>query len=300
MLKIFGNFSRLLRYRSLWLYLFLMKLIFSFLLVVPFFLESNGRLASSVHSGSLITDWNIGVLVELFTKQSELPVAFLLFIFAGGTIFAVLMQFLNGGIYFQIVSGEKEVIGRREFFAECGANFAMHLKIALFMMVVYLVLLPASLFLINMIGVAGQSLMGAAALVFLLIKGGIIFLIFLAASIFSDSVRAASAAHPDWPFKEILKSGSVFFRPNMTKALGIFLVTYVPFVLIWIAAESLSWGAVGLFGGMAGIVVEFLLFQVSSFARTGQKLWYLINFGLKYKDADPGRFLPEQVQLELD
>ncbi len=300
MREVLRHFRKLLKYKLLWSYLFLLKLLISFLLIVPIFLESNSRLAPSLHSSPLITEWNIGVLVELFVNQSELPIVYLLYILVGAFIFVGIMQFLNGGLYYLMVSGEVGTNKWREFFAECGANFIVHLKITLFMTVIYIILLPASLFFVNMIGVAGQSLMGAAAIIFMLFKAGIIFAVLLAASIFSDSIRAASTVHPGMPLTELIKLGANYYRPNMIKMVGIFLLTYMPFLIIWGLVESLSLGAVSIFGGMVGIILELSLFQISALARTGQKLWYLILFGRHFKETNPGRFLPEQVQLNLE
>jgi hypothetical protein len=39
---------------------------------------------------------------------------------------------------------------------------------------------------------------------------------------------------------------------------------------------------------------------MASLARTGQKLWYLINVGKTYRDYNPGRFLPMQAELPLE
>ena len=82
--------------------------------------------------------------------------------------------------------------------------------------------------------------------------------------------------------------------------MGVFLVTYIPFLIIWFLAEWLSLQSVAVLTGMIGILLEFVLFQLASAARTGQKLWYLLFLGRDFRSASPGRFLPEQVELSLE
>ncbi len=299
MVKIFGQFGKMVKIKTLWLYLFLVKLLFSVLLVIPFFLSSNSILASSLHSRPLIADWDLGVIAEMFAGRSEILPVYLIGILIGAIIFVFVIQFLNGGLYFLVISGEISPVKWREFFVECGLRFPTHLKISLLMLVIYMFLLPAGLFLVNMLGVFGTNLMGTGAIIFMIFKMGIIFLILLAASVFSDSIRASSAAFPDKRFTDLVKMGANFYRPNMFRMVGIFLVTYIPFLIIWGVVELLSRGVSTALAGMTGIIIEFVLFQIASFTRTGQKLWFLIFFGSRFRENLPGRFLPEQVQMNL-
>lgn len=285
--------------KSLWLYLYMLKATLSALLIVPFFMTFNSVLSPSIFSRPVSHSWDLSVIVELLAERGDAIPALIMFIVVGAILYVILMQFINGGLYYTLVSGKHSPINWRDFFAECGVNFSTHMKITVLMAVVYLVLISAGMFLVSIIGVAGGKLIGKAALILMIFKLLVIMLILLAASIFSDSVRAASATFPEKTFKDVLKIGSEYFKPHLVRLLRIFLITYIPFLVIWIFVEWSALKVAGLPAGMIGIVLEFMLFQISSVARTGQKLWYLIILGRDFKSTNPGRFIPEQIEISF-
>ena len=300
MIDIFKRLPRLRDLRLLWMYLYIFKLALSFIFVMPFFISSNALLSSSTFSEGLLKAWDMSVLIELIVQSGDALPALLVMIFCGLLIFLVLMQFINGGLYYVLVSGLVTDIKRREFFAECGTGFTMNLKITMFMIAIYLVLVPSSLFFVNVIEIVGKNLVGDAALILALFKLAIILLILLAASNFSDTLRGAATAYPEKNFRELLRIGADFYRPRMFGLLGKFLTTFIPFVVIWLFVE---WAALQLIGwspGIPGIILEFLLFQVASFSRVGQKLWYLSILGRDFRTVNHGRFTPRQVELNFE
>ena len=167
------------------------------------------------------------------------------------------------------------------------------------MIIVYALLLFAGMFFVNMIGMAAGHMVGTPVLIMTLFKLLILVLIILAASIFSDSVRAAAVAYPDKPFRELLQSGSEYFKQSLKRLFIIYIITFIPFFLIWILAEWSALFAVGTVGGLIGIFIEIILFQLTSFIRNGQKLWYLCCLGKDFRGKHQGRFLPEQATLDL-
>jgi len=289
----------LFKIRKLWLYLYLLKAILSFLITLPFYMTFNSDLAQSLFSKTIARSWDMSVILELLSHSENFIPTYIMVLFIGGIIFLALMQFLNGGLYYVIVSGKSDKINWGEFYAECGKNFGTHLKITLLMALVYLILIPAGMFLVNAISMIGGRLLGTAALIMSMIQLLILTLILLAASTFSDIARATSTAFPNKAFGEMLKIAADYFRPRMFRLVKYFIITWIPFFIIWMAVESLSLGVIGLSLGLFGIVGEFLLFQISAVARTGQKLWYLLIIGNDYRKINPGRFQPEQVELNL-
>jgi hypothetical protein len=281
-------------------FLYLAKFIVAFLLVAPFFLTNNGALSSSEFSKTLLSDWDISVLVELFSGRLELFSLYALGIVIGATIFAIIAQFLNGGLYYMVVSGVRSRINSSLFFAECGGNFMTHIKITFMMILIYMALLPAGMFFVNLIGLmVGNELVGGKAMILGFVKLGVLALIILAASIFSDSVRAASAASPEKQFSEIIRFGADFFRPRAIGLTGIFLTAYLPFVVVWGICEIAAIEATDFMTGLPGIFMEFILFQICSILRTGQKFWYLLYLGKEYRTFAPGRFSPKQAELDF-
>ncbi len=300
MLSLTGSFKRLLIGRILWLGLYLVKAVLAMIFVIPVFLSTNATLSSSVFARSLVEYWDISVLVELLVHKGDAIGLFAGYILAAAVLYLVIMQFVNGGLYFIVVSGKKLPEASKEFWQECGGRFWGHLKITLLMLVVYMMLLFSGLFVVNMFGVFGQNLMGTPALIFMFGKLVIIFLILLAASIFSDSARAVLSADPDKPFKHILKIAADFFRPRFTRLIGIYIVTYLPFVIIWLLVEYLALAITGSPGGLVGIFLEFVFFQLAAVARTAQKLWYLFYMGSVFREHHAGRFLPRQAELKFE
>ena len=142
--------------------------------------------------------------------------------------------------------------------------------------------------------------MGTPALIFGLIKLLIMLLILAAASVFSDSARAASAAFPEKGLRSLLKTASDFFKPRLFMLMKIYIITYFPFFLIWLLVEWLALGVTEGIGGLAGIGIEFFLFQAAAVSRTGQKLWYLLCLGSEFHSQYPGRFIPEQTELNFE
>ena len=286
--------------RMLWLGLYLLKAILAMIVALPVYLTANAALSKAVFSKSLINSWDVSVLVELILQKGDAIGMFAGYLLAAAVLYLIVTQFINGGLYFVTVSGKKLSEVKSEFWNECGSRFFGHFKITLLMLVVYMMLLFSGMFIVNVFGAFGQNSIGPPALLFLFGKLVIIFLILLAASVFSDSARAALAADPDKTFKEILKIAADFFRPRFTKIIGAYIVTYLPFIIIWLIVEYLALAVTGGIGGLVGIFLEFVLFQMASSARTAQKLWYLFYLGSHFRASHSGRFVPQQVELKLE
>jgi len=286
--------------RLLWIGLYLLKLAMALVIIAPFFLGANANLAVSDFARSLISSWDVTVLVELFGTNTNLMSYLVLSILVGLTIYLVIMQFLNGGIYYLMVSRKFTRIDGTEFFAECGRSFRYNIYITVMMIpILFIMLISANVF-VNIISLASNDLIGSPAVFMMLIKFGIILLILLMTSVFADAARAAATAYPEKSFREVLKIAADYFRPRFLRMTLAFILTFVPFFILWLLVERTSLIAVGAFGGFIGITVEFLLFQLSSFVRTGQKLWYLTYLGQDFRSRYQGRFIPEQVELGLD
>ncbi len=299
MRDVFRQFPVLLKLRELWLGLYLLKFGLSLLIVIPFYLVNNSVLSSSVFSRPLIDSWDFSVLTEMFFGRGEVFAQYLIFIFVGLVIYIAIWQFLNGGIYYLLVSGRFEKIDWRDFFAECGSGFNTHLKITMMMFVIYALLLFAGMFFVNIISVAGGHLVGKPVLVMFMFKLSILMLIMLAASIFSDAFRATVSAYPEKSLRESIRIASEYFKQALKRLLGVYMITFIPLLIFWLMAGLLSFSAISTIGGLVGISIEIIIFQFISILRTGQKLWYLTCFGKDYRSGNQGRFLPEQVSLNL-
>lgn len=296
---ILKSFGKLILTRRLWLILYLVKALTAAVFILPFYLVADSYLSSSLYSRRLLNDWDLSVLIEMFGNHIELVPVFLLFGLTAAIVFLMITQFLNGGIYYLAVSGKLSPVNWSEFWKECGCNFKAHLKITAMMIAVYLVLLVAGLIFVNLIGMAGGKLVGRSAMYMAGAKALILLAIMTASTTFSDAVRAAITTKPEGSFREWLRNGSDFFRPRVLQLAGVYFLTYLPFLVIWMLVENLALLSVGALGSVLGIFLEFILFQICSFARSGQKLWYLFILGGRFRSASPGRFLPQQAELGI-
>ncbi|MFH2035718.1 MAG: hypothetical protein ABIJ45_04890 [Candidatus Zixiibacteriota bacterium] len=299
MRKIFAQLPKLISLKKFWGCFYLFKAILAMIFTIPFFLTFNSVLSLSSLSKSLLKDWDSTVFIEMLRQSEGSIVPVLSIIFVGGLLYAIAVQFLNGGLYYLMVSGRTKEINWKEFYSECGCNFITHLKISAIMVIIYMILLPFGLFLANILGGFGDYLSGNLFMMVLLFKLLFIFLILTSASLFSDSLRCSVSAAPDIPLKESINKAAEFFRPRLLFLLKIFIITYLPFIIIWLLAEFLSLKINILMTGLFGISMEFIFLQISSLMRTGQKLWYLLVLGNEYRNFNPGRYLPEQTELNL-
>ncbi len=300
MRDVFRQSGRLWEMRFLWIYLYLFKLVIAAIFVFPFFVTANVSLSGSEFTKTLLKCWDISVIVEFIAHRGNTVLPLMAIFLTGGLLYVIFMQFINGGLYYAVTSGQYSKITRRVFFEECGANFGTHLRITVMMLLVYIILIPAGMFFVGIIGTLGDHLSGTPMLVFNIVKMLILLAILAVASTFSDSLRTTAAAFPDKSFREILGQAANYFRPRLLKLFMMFVVTYIPFVIIWIASEYTAFEIAALLTGIIGLFLEFVLFQITSVARTGQKLWYLLTLGHSYRGVSPGRFIAKQAELKLE
>ena len=133
MINRFKQMGRLLRIKDLWFGLYILKAGLALLMIIPFYLVNNAVLSSSLFSKSLLSNWDISVLIEMFIDRGELIPQYLIFVFVGAVIYVAVMQFVNGGLYYLFVSGQIEKPDWRQFFAECGMGFNINIKITIMM-----------------------------------------------------------------------------------------------------------------------------------------------------------------------
>lgn len=300
MKEVFGQSARLWEIRSFWVYLYLFKMVIAAVFVFPFFVTANVSISGSDFAKTLLRNWDISVIVELIAHRGTAILPLVALFLAGGLLYVVIMQFINGGLYYTVTSGQYSKITRGAFFSECGANFGTHLRITVVMLLVYIVLIPTGVFLVGFIWTLSEHLAGTPVLIFNGIRMLIMLSILTAASTFSDSLRATAAAFPDKSFREILGLAANYFRPRPHRLFMMFVITYIPFVIIWIAAEYGAVQITALLAGFVGLFFEFILFQIASLARTGQKLWYLLALGSNYRSVYPGRFIAKQAELKFE
>jgi hypothetical protein len=299
MIDAFRQLKNLISLKPLWLLLYAFKAIVAAMAIIPFYMTFSAYLAPSEFSRTLADSWDFSVIAEILATRGDSIPPLLGVVLVAAIAYLLLIQFLNGGLYYIVVSGRMTPVVWRDFFSECGIRLQIHIKITAMMLLLYLVLIVAGLFLVNMIDIAGRSLMGFYAAVFMFFKLSIILLILLGASLFSMTCRAVSAAYPDKSFREIMRIGSEYFRPRLFGLAGLFLTTFFTFLIIWLILQWLSLRTINVVPGFIGILLEFAIFQISAISRTGQTVWFLVLLGKGLRSVHPGRFIPEQAEFDF-
>jgi len=253
-----------------WLYLG--KLVLALVFSLPLLAVINASLDNSAYASVLLKTWSFDVFVELMHRHQDVVPAFVaVLIFYSIAIF-LFKQFLNGGIYFTYLAAKGANL--RVFFAESAHLFRGNLKISLFMLFLYSFLVVLSQSIAALLPADITGYFGAAAF------GGVFFhivclyIFLICGSILSDVLRLRLAACPKQKFMEQLRPAINFYLRRFVKLHSIYYLYFIPMVVLWLIIEKLALVVTGGLASMIGVFLELVLFQICSFARTGQSLLF--------------------------
>ncbi len=257
---------------GMWWGLYLAKLALAMLVALPLLVQIHADLETSRYAAPLLKEWSFGVIAELAGTRPNLTTSFVLFLLMVAILALVVKQFLNGGIYSSFL--QNRALSMRAFFSECAAQFAGNIKISLLMAPIYLIALIAGTYLARLVpgGLLGRF--GNALAYVTILKYIVIYVLVVLTSILSEFVRIRFCANPDSRIADCMKAGLNFYRAHWVQSIGVYGVYFIPFVLLWLGIERLALLVTGGFQNMAGVVIELILFQVCSLARTGQSLLF--------------------------
>ncbi|MBD3403556.1 hypothetical protein GF420_11720 [candidate division GN15 bacterium] len=290
-----GNFRRHIR---LWSALYIVKLVLALLLTAPVWIVTGYTLEHSVAGSPLVSDWSVGTLVELAGTREGATVTLLVMLLSFAILSLLVKQFLNGGIYLSFLRGRG--LDRGEFFDSAARLFSRHLVITLVMLPIYLLLLFIGQ---GLSALAPADLFGKFGLGFLAGRGlrlVVIVLFVVVGVVISEALRMHRSARPEAGINEALRGTFDFLRSHGVKLYGYYLLFFVPFVILWVIVEQLALAVTSGLTGMLGVILELLLFQLCSFARTGQSLLYTATVAPVFRAANPDMFGPTQMELSLD
>lgn len=261
----------------LWGWMYLGKLILALAFTLPILAVVNATLDNSTYASVLLKSWSLDVITELMHHHRDVIPAFVSVLIFYAVIVFLFKQFLNGGIYHTFLSPSK--VNLRKFFAQSAALFRGNLKVSLLMFLIYLFLAFVSQALAGFMPPDLAGHFGVAAAGGLVVRGVILYLFLISGSIFSDVLRFRLAAHPDQKFSQHLKAGVDFYLRAFVKLNGLYYVYFIPMVVLWLMIEKAALTVTGGLANIFGVFLELILFQLCSFARTGQSLLFTATLG---------------------
>jgi len=267
--------------RRLWLYLYLVKLGLALVITIPALVTVQSALDNTLYSSPLLKEWSLKVIGELIAQRPFVLGNSLIALVAFTLLAAIVRQFLNGGIYLAYSSGQR--VNKKDFFAAAGERFSVHLRITGLMAIAYLICTGVGIWFGSFVGrivvAAAPEAGGVGFAVWLSVIG-----LFLTPAIaFSDTLRAASVYSRGATVRQLLTEAFVFFRSNWVKLIGVYLLLFVPFAVIWVIVEKSALVVTGALANKVGVVAELLLFQVCAFMRSGQSLVFTASVASSYQ-----------------
>ena len=250
--------------------LFLSKLTLAAIISVPLLVMFNSTIENSRYARVLLTDWSLDVFSELIHARENVLVYFLVGLVFYAVVVFFFKQFMNGGIYRSFLADRRLTV--HEFFGECGARFADHVRITLVMLVVYAFLFLIGFIVGSLVPREPFQQFGQASLYPIFLHLAVIYPFLILGTILSDLLRLQLANQPDEPFKRQFRTAMDTFRARFVKLNGIYYLYFLPFVIMWLLIEYLAVQITGGLGNMFGVMLELILFQICSFLRTGQSL----------------------------
>ena len=289
----FANFRRNF---PLWGGLYVAKLLLALLFATPFLIMIEGSLANSPYARMLLSSWSLDAMIELFMVRENVLSSFMVILFFYAVAIFFLKQFLNGGIYYSYLSSGRTSLFT--FFGESARQFRGNLKISLVMILLYLVALLVGSFIASLVPGGWFGHFGVGGIRVMLVRSAVVFIFLIAAFVLSDLLRLRLASYPDELLSVSFKAVIAFYRANFVKCYGIYLLYFMPLVVVCFLFERLSVVTTAAIAGMIGVIIELVLFQVSAFLQVGQSLAVTASLAPILKRSQPGRF-KEVVQGEL-
>lgn len=247
------------------------KLLLALLFALPILVLISKDVQFSSYAAPLAGSWDMDIIGELVRTQVGVAPTLVVVLFSFMLIAFLAKQFLNGGLYDSFV---RERVSLPVFMAESARQFTSHLKISIFMLPIYVLLIfmggqLSRLLPLSLTGHFGQAGTGGA-----IGRVAVVGMFVIIGVVISETLRLHRATRPERAGWIRVRESLDFLRIRGVRMYGYYLFFLLPFLVIWLAVEIL---AVKITGGLAnglGILIELFLFQMCSCARTGQSLLF--------------------------
>jgi len=266
--RIFGKgFVTSVKKGKMLVYLWLVNLLFSLLLVTPFYFLLQKDFSRSLMGERLVQGFDFLWLGDVIYKYQDFAPIFIGWMLGPAILFLLLQIFLNGGMIGRIVAGEEKVT-ISSFFGDCGKYFWRFLRVFLMSLVGYILVFGI---LGRMIGALRNAWTKNAStewtyIIASFIRLFVFLLLFSVIKMFFDYVKVGLAAEESKKAVRGTLSNFAFLGKRFFKAWGLFLLVGLVFIaltLIYLAVARVLPKT-----GLIPMMIVFLWQQTYIFAKT--------------------------------
>ncbi len=227
------------KHKLLVLVLFLFKLFFAFLLLLPAYYMFSRTFSFSPLSINFLKGYDFHLLIDFFSEWSRGLGVYKVYFVITGLVLAFSYIFFSGGLwsalYYNLKQKTYSPAGER-FFADCAGYFGVFLKIFIFICTVYLLAFVFTLLFFSFVHeLIGKELSYTARILILSLEIFILALLFMGVNMWSIYLRIQSVFLREKRILPLLKYSLDFILKNFGKTLllyyllGIILVVSLAF-----------------------------------------------------------------------
>jgi hypothetical protein len=265
--KIFGRgFRGSARKGRMLVYLWLVNILFSLIMVTPFYFLLQKDFSRSLAGEKLVQGLDLLSLGDIIFKYQGVSSLFVGWMLVPSLLFLFLQIFLNGGIIGRIAAGE-EKINICNFFGDCGKYFWRFLRVFLISIIGYLVVfgllgrILSAIYKAWIKNAATEWTVIIASLLRLLV----LLLLFSLVKMFFDYAKIRLVAEQSKKAVRATVLNFSFLRGRFFKAWGLFLIVGLVFIVL--SAIYLAIARVLPPTRLIPMVIVFLWQQAYVFAR---------------------------------
>jgi len=273
-----GGIKNIWENKLLALILFLFKLFFAILLLIPAYYMFARTFSFSPTSVNFLKGYDFYLLVDFLSQWSRGRSLYWVYFLSIGLISTLSYIFFSGGIWGALLQSLKE--GRHRFkgekyFKDCIRYFVSFLKISIFILICYMIVFFFALLIFSLIHAAvGKELSYTSRILIIIAEFLILAILFMWVNMWSNYLRIYRVFFEESKLILLLKSSFKFIIRNFVKT-----------VLLYYLLSVILVGTLMVYLGLNKIlhllpVYEFLiislfvLYQLQSFFRSFYKLVY--------------------------
>lgn len=265
-------------HKVLALLLFLFKLFFAFLFLIPAYYMFSRTFSFSPLAVNFLKGYDFYLLVDFLSGWDEglgIYKGYFLIVGFGLLLFYI---FFSGGLWGALYQSSKQEgyrLSGEKFFTDCGRYYVSFLKIFIFIFIVYILILIFALFIFSSIrALTGKELSYTAHVLIFFLEILVMAILFMWMDMWSYYMRAKRVLFEEKKLITLLRSSLGFIFKNFGKTISLYYILSLTLL-----------GTLAVYGGLnkllhllpAGklqVLSLFILYQSYSFFRSFYKLGY--------------------------
>lgn len=258
--------------------MFLFKLLFSVILLVPLYLMFSASFGANVKASDLLRGFDFSLLVDFIYHWRQTLSIYFLMLFLVSFLTIMIFIFFSGGFWGILRDQSKKKEGNSKierFFGYCANFFWGMFKIALVLLVFYLIAIFLFLFFLSIFNsVAGKGSFFEITSWRVVAKISILVFLFFLVNMIGDYLRIFYIENLEERFLVSVKRAFRFLLTNVFKALGLYYLLSLFLVLAVLLYFEMDKVMEGIPKTSFSILLIFLVQQISSLFRAFWRLVY--------------------------